>query len=121
MKDVLPHLEALRVTIQESVFHLRGLPERRSTARGTDRRSSRSRRVAGSQLLRRALADPSPNEFSVTVSIGVAEPSPGAKEVEQVVQAADKSLYRAKRTGRNRVEMAAPPRSRGSRFKRSIA
>lgn len=121
MRDVLPHLEALRVTIQESVFHLRGLPERRSVARGTDRRSSRNRRVAGSQLLRHALADPSSHEFSVTVSIGVAELSLGAKEVEQVVQAADKALYRAKRAGRNRVEMAAPSRSRGSRFKRSIA
>jgi diguanylate cyclase (GGDEF)-like protein len=121
MKEVLPHLEALRLAIQESVFHLRGLPERRSVARGTDRRSSRSRRVAGSQLLRRAFADPSAQEFSVTVSVGVAEPSPSAKEVEHVVQAADKALYRAKRGGRNRVEMAVPSRSRSSRFKRSIA
>ncbi len=121
MKEVLPHLERLRVTIQESVFHLRGLPERRSVDRGMDRRNQRSRRVASSQLLRRALAEPSTQEFSVTVSMGVAEPSPGAKEVEQVVQTADKALYRAKRTGRNRVEMATPSRSRGSRFKRSIA
>jgi GGDEF domain-containing protein len=121
MKEVLPHLEALRVAIQESVFHLRGLPERRSADRGTDRRSSRSRRVPSSQLLRRARAEHSAQEFSVTVSMGVAEPSPGAKEVEQVIQAADKALYRAKRSGRNRVETAAPSRSRGSRFKRNIA
>jgi GGDEF domain-containing protein len=121
MKEVLPHLETLRVTIQESVFHLRGLPERRSFDRGMDRRNQRSRRVASSQLLRRALAEPSTQEFSVTVSMGVAEPSPKAKEVEQVVQTADKALYRAKRAGRNRVEMATPPRNRGSRFKRSIA
>ncbi len=118
MKDALPHLEALRVAIQESVFHFRGLPERRSVARGMDRRSPRAAR---SQSLRRALAEPSAPEFSVTVSTGVAEPSPGAKEVEQVVQAADRALYRAKRAGRNRVEMAAPSRTRGSRFKRSIA
>lgn len=121
MKEALPHLEALRVAIQESVFHLRGLPERRNVARGADRRNQPSRRTPRSEVLRRAVADPSIQEFSVTVSMGVAEPSPGVQEVEQVVQAADKALYRAKRAGRNRVEMAAPPRSRGSRFKRSIA
>jgi diguanylate cyclase (GGDEF)-like protein len=121
MKEALPHLEVLRVAIQDSVFHLRGLPERRTMSRGTDRRNQRSQRAARSERLRRALAEPSTQEFSVTVSLGVAEPSPGAKEVEQVVQAADKALYRAKRAGRNRVEMAAPSRTRGSRFKRSIA
>jgi diguanylate cyclase (GGDEF)-like protein len=118
MKETLLHLESLRLAIQESVFHVRGLPERRSVDRGTDRRTSRTRRVASSQLLRRSLTDS--QELSVTVSIGVAEPSPGVQEVEQVVQAADKALYRAKRAGRNRVEMASPSR-RGSRFKRSIA
>jgi diguanylate cyclase (GGDEF)-like protein len=121
MKEALPHLEVLRLAIQDSVFHLRGLPERRSMSRGTDRRNQRGQRAARSERLRRALAEPSTQEFSVTVSVGVAEPSPGAKEVEQVMQAADKALYRAKRAGRNRVEMAAPPRTRGSRFKRSIA
>jgi diguanylate cyclase (GGDEF)-like protein len=121
MKEALPHLEVLRLAIQDSVFHLRGLPERRSMSRGTDRRNQRGQRAARSERLRRALAEPSTQEFSVTVSVGVAEPSPGAKEVEQVMQAADKALYRAKRAGRNRVERAAPPRTRGSRFKRSIA
>ena len=121
MKEALPHLEALRLAIQESVFHLRGLPERRRAARGTDRRNEHGQRVAPTKRLRRALADSSSQEFSVTVSMGVAEPSPGVQEVEQVVQAGDKALYRAKRAGRNRVEMAAPSRSRGSRFKRSIA
>ncbi|MGO9124755.1 MAG: diguanylate cyclase [Terriglobales bacterium] len=121
MKEVLPHLEALRVAIQESVFRLRGLPERRRVSRGTDRRSQRSQRALRSERLRRALAEPSIQEFSVTVSMGVAEPGPGAQEVEQVVQAADQALYRAKRAGRNRVEMVGPSRSRGSRFKRSIA
>ncbi|MGA7380062.1 MAG: GGDEF domain-containing protein [Terriglobales bacterium] len=121
MKEVVPHLESLRVAIQDSVFHLRGLPERRGISRGTDRRNQRSQRTFRSERMRRALAESSPQDLSVTVSIGVAEPSPGAKEVEQVVQAADKALYRAKRAGRNRVEMAAPARTRGSRFKRSIA
>ncbi len=119
MKEALPHLEARRLAIQESVFHLRGLPDRRGADRGTDRRSSRSRRVASSQLLPRTPTNS--EELSVTVSIGVAEPSPGVQQVEQVVQMADKALYRAKRAGRNRVEMAAPARGRRSRFRRSIA
>lgn len=120
MKEASPHLETLRVAIEESVFHLRGLPERRSAARGNDRRSPRSQRAPRSARQLRTLAETT-QEFSVTVSMGVAEPSPGAKEVEQVVQAADKALYRAKRAGRNRVEAAVPPRSRSSRFRRSIA
>lgn len=121
MKEALPHLETLRLAIQESVFHLRGLPERRSASRGTDRRSSRSQRVSRPDRLRRALAESSTQEFSVTVSMGVAEPNPDGQETEQVVQAADKALYRAKRAGRNRVEAATSSRNRGSRSKRSIA
>jgi PleD family two-component response regulator len=49
--------------------------------------------------------------------MGVAEPS-NAREVEQVIQAADKALYRAKQAGRNRVEAAGPVRAR---LKRNIA
>src|SRR5438105_11340764 len=52
------------------------------------------------------------DELSVTVSIGVAEPARTNQEVEQVIQAADKALYRAKQAGRNRVEAALPGRSR---------
>jgi diguanylate cyclase (GGDEF)-like protein len=40
----------------------------------------------------------------VTVSIGVAQPDAKARAPEQVMQVADKALYRAKQSGRNRVE-----------------
>jgi diguanylate cyclase (GGDEF)-like protein len=39
----------------------------------------------------------------ITVSIGVAERNHRHATPEQVVQAADKALYRAKEAGRNRV------------------
>jgi diguanylate cyclase (GGDEF)-like protein len=42
----------------------------------------------------------------VTVSIGIAEPSTRYRQPEQVIQAADQALYRAKHKGRNRVELA---------------
>ena len=40
---------------------------------------------------------------AITVSIGVAEPGGRLKTPEQVLQAADRALYRAKEEGRNRV------------------
>jgi len=42
----------------------------------------------------------------VTISIGVAEFSRGANGPEQLIDAADKALYRAKNSGRNRVVIA---------------
>jgi len=104
-KDALPHLEALRLAIEESRFRLRGLPDRRSASRGADRRVTASRKsvgVGGKTPLQLAVADDGP---SVTISIGVAEPYPATQWAEQVVAAADRALYCAKRMGRNRVEV----------------
>ena len=64
------------------------------------------------------------DRLSVTVSIGVAEPGTRNRQPEQVIQAADQALYRAKHRGRNRVELASTAplrlagenRSRTSRF-----
>ena len=122
MKEVVPDLESLRTLIAESTFRVRATPERRSTPRGA------GRRIEDKRSTRRRLAHPrnvqaesACSELSVTVSIGVAETSPKTREVEQVIQAADKALYRAKKTGRNRVETASESRSRAPRLKRNIA
>ncbi len=42
----------------------------------------------------------------VTVSIGVAGTGAGGIKVEQLLEMADRALYRAKRAGRNRIEVA---------------
>jgi diguanylate cyclase (GGDEF)-like protein len=122
VKEVVPHLDALRTQIEESSFRVRSLPERRSAPRGAGRRSEDKRST------RRKLGRPrnpppetSPSGLSVTVSIGVAESDAKTREVEQVIQAADKALYRAKKAGRNRVETAGESRSRTPRPKRNIA
>jgi diguanylate cyclase (GGDEF)-like protein len=121
MKEVVPHLDSLRSVIEESRFQVRSTPERRSAPRGAGRRvedkQSTARRKPGRP--RNLSAEASLSGLSVTVSIGVAEPGPKMRVVEQVIQAADKALYRAKKAGRNRVETSGEARSRA--VKRSIA
>jgi diguanylate cyclase (GGDEF)-like protein len=107
MKEVVPDLETLRLAITESSFRVRLTPERRRTARGADRRREKNELQPKPG---RAVRTSEPAEqLSVTVSIGVAEPNAKTRGVEEVIQAADKALYRAKRTGRNRVEIAKSP------------
>jgi PleD family two-component response regulator len=101
---VQDYLELLRLNIENSSFRVRSGQERRRVARETDRRariSHRGVRHATSQMLQ------------VTVSIGLAESQPKA-DVSEVIQIADKTLYRAKQGGRNRLEVAAtaPPKRR---------
>jgi diguanylate cyclase (GGDEF)-like protein len=121
MKEVVHHLDSLRSAIEESRFKVRSTPERRSAPRGAGRRmedkQSDGRRKSG--RARNLPSETSVGGLSVTVSIGVAEPGPKMREVEQVIQAADKALYRAKKAGRNRVEISGESRSRAA--KRSIA
>jgi diguanylate cyclase (GGDEF)-like protein len=123
IREVLPHLEALRIAIEQSRFQVRGMVERRRASRGSDRRSqkadNRSRKRAPDP--RQGELQFAQHEMSVTVSVGVAEKTTRTRTVEQVVQAADKALYRAKDAGRNRVEVASGVRGRGNRFKRNIA
>jgi diguanylate cyclase (GGDEF)-like protein len=97
VRDVLPHLDLLRETIESSSFIVRG--DDRVSRTAEDRRSRKS---AGDV------------EVSVTVSIGTAQATPQLAAVGDVLQAADEALYHAKDAGRNRVEVYRPPRRRGS-------
>ena len=107
--DVLEHLETLRGEIEASRLRLRG-PDRRRQPRGADRRQRpRTTGQAIRQLSRVAAEAP---ELSVTISIGVASSRRENPSAEEVIQAADKALYRAKAGGRNRVETLASPRRR---------
>jgi GGDEF domain-containing protein len=110
--DVIDHLEKLRADIEASRLRLRG-PDRRQEERGPDRRNQRSSKRAQTGYAIRELSRATPsNELSVTASIGVATSKTENPSPEEVIQKADKALYRAKAAGRNRVETASAPRRR---------
>ncbi|MFQ5704013.1 MAG: diguanylate cyclase [Gemmatimonadales bacterium] len=80
-----PHLEHVRYAIESASFAIRGSRRpRKKPAKG-----------GGSRRVRKHL--------SVTVSIGLAERTDGRNTPDKVVRAADQALYRAKKSGRNRV------------------
>src|SRR6202790_861852 len=147
-KDRFEHLDALRQRIEKSTFQVRGADRRaekaaersaekstnrRSATSQSDRRKSAKRKTAASSSKQRELfpqpASQSPDRksdhlsdrLSVTVSIGVAEPSTRIRQPEQVIQSADQALYRAKNEGRNRVELASTAPLRLAAEKRSKA
>jgi diguanylate cyclase (GGDEF)-like protein len=114
LPETLPHLESLRANIEASTFRARSVGERRVTPRGPDRRNVRRKNI-------RPRTTPSQTDrLSVTVSIGAAASTVRTQLVEEVIKTADKALYRAKQSGRNRVE-AAPAGVRPSRLKGSLA
>ena len=115
-KDAFDRLDALRQTIQNSVFRFRG-SERRSEARA----EVAERRKPGKKKAATPVRQSSAADLSVTVSIGVAESSTRYRQPEQVINAADQALYRAKHNGRNRVELASNVALRLTRSKRANA
>jgi diguanylate cyclase (GGDEF)-like protein len=114
-KDAFERLDALRQNIQKSVFRFRGA-ERRTEARVgvVERRKPGRKKLA-------PVVEPPAGDLSVTVSIGVAEPSTRYRQAEQVIHAADQALYRAKHNGRNRVELASNVALRVTRNQRAKA
>lgn len=86
--QVMAHLEALRIDVARHGLMLRA--SERAPASPSTRTGNRKPRPAGEKL-------------SVTISIGVAERNDKLTTPAEVLTAADKALYRAKRAGRNRV------------------
>jgi len=79
-----PHLESLRVAVEDSRFVIRRRPRPRRKPKKTG-------------VKRGATA------VSVTISIGVAE-GDRTTPADDVIKRADQALYRAKQNGRNRIE-----------------
>ncbi|MEE9204395.1 MAG: GGDEF domain-containing protein, partial [Nitrospirales bacterium] len=84
--EAVPHLESLRERVEASGFALRG--------------RDRPQKVTAKPRLSRG----DRKEVSVTVSIGVAEPESRKEDPLDVIRAADKALYRAKKAGRNQIK-----------------
>lgn len=112
-KDAFEILDSLRQIIQQSTFQLRSADRRAALRPGESDR----RKLAKKKTVSATLSQP-PDRLSVTVSIGVAEPSTRYRQPEQVIQAADQALYRAKQKGRNRVELASTALLRLEKSKR---
>lgn len=87
LQQALPHLEAIRASIERYKMAIRGDERPRQQEAGIRRRGD----IEPAQML------------SVTISIGGAEPGEAAQTPAQVLKAADEALYRAKKGGRNRV------------------
>jgi len=85
-EECMPHLEELRETVETSRFTMRRRFRPRNKANAPKGKKTREAIV-------------------ITVSIGVAEKNHRHSTPDQVVQAADKALYRAKEAGRNRVSV----------------
>ena len=85
LDQALPHLEKVRKTVEGAGF----------TTRGRDRPRRKTDKPEGPRRSRHRVV--------ITVSIGAADRDGGNATPEQVIQAADKALYRAKQGGRNRV------------------
>jgi diguanylate cyclase (GGDEF)-like protein len=107
LHESIGHAEVLRQGIEQARFVVRG-PER-SHRRRKERRHRLAKRSLGAEAKR----------TTVTVSIGIAGPNATVAIPEQVIQAADKALYRAKESGRNRVEIFAGRRAARTRPQRS--
>lgn len=94
VEQSLPHIEAVRLAIEQYRMQLRD-PQRRPR----DDREGKQRR-----------AGKAASEVSVTVSMGVAERQAEQRTPQEVIKEADKALYSAKAAGRNCIRSAGQRR-----------
>ena len=87
LEEVLPHLEAIRGSIEGYRMAVRAPGRPKSVERGSKWRGE---------------GHPE-SHLSVTVSIGACGPGKRLRTPAQVIKAADEALYRAKQGGRNKV------------------
>jgi diguanylate cyclase (GGDEF)-like protein len=119
--EIRDHLERLRSTIETSAFRMRGT-DRRQVPRGPERRNMRTGgRPRKGDAIRKLAQEKTSAALTVTVSIGAATSGVDEIELESVLKAADKALYKAKANGRNRVEIAASPRPKARQRAAGIA
>jgi diguanylate cyclase (GGDEF)-like protein len=89
LREVKPHLEALREAIGKASFTVRDKNRPEVRPEGQPKAPAKA---------------PAPDvQLSVTVSIGVCQRGERHSTFEEVIKAADKALYKAKEGGRNRV------------------
>jgi len=90
--SVIEHLEKLRQSIADAKFVVRSKdrPKKKPASNKTKKTSSTD---AGKQTVQ------------ITISIGVADNAGEESAPEEVMKAADKALYRAKKKGRNQVSV----------------
>jgi diguanylate cyclase (GGDEF)-like protein len=84
--ETIAHLERLRKTVAQTRFIIRGRNRPRN-------KPENPKKIIGSR-----------KKVKITISIGVAERSERHATPQQVIQSADKALYRAKKAGRNKVK-----------------
>jgi diguanylate cyclase (GGDEF)-like protein len=87
LREVMPHLEAIRRSIASYRLAVRALDRPKSLEQGAKLRGNGSPE----------------QHLSVTISIGASSPTGRLRTPAQVIRAADEALYRAKQAGRNQV------------------
>ena len=100
-EDALPHLEAVRESIEEARFALRSWKRPKKLPDGAKPKSKASKGKAAKGKGTKKTAAKG-KQLSVTVSIGMAH-TEGKDAYDVVLKRADQALYRAKKKGRNQV------------------
>ena len=84
--DAEPHVEGFRKAIESTPFIVRSRKRRKNSVQDRNKKNGSARK-----------------QVKVTVSIGLASPAGQLSDPEEVIKEADKKLYKAKKSGRNRT------------------